>query len=912
VVEAVGAPSLEVQAPPGAEPGRYVIVVKAERPATARDHDRVAAERAFAQGETLRQQGDGVSLRAAMERDRESLERFRALGDTRRQADVLDRLGDLAQGIGEGEQALSLGRQAVDLARVAGEERQLGRALGHLGIVYRTRGEPERAIDCFREALRVQSASGEPEAEAGTSTLLGRAYADLGDVEGALAAFGRAGAVWRRLGSRRDEGDVLVNLGRLDLALGEPERARAAFSQALPLFLDEREERARAGALAGLGMALRESGQLRPALLPLWRARQIYRHLGNLRAEAVATIELGRLAAHAGRRDAGRAAYGQALELLLARGYRTDAAVALANLGRLENEAGRPADAAAAFTRALPLLAETGNRLGAAAALSGLARARRAQGDLDGARAASERALAGLEALRRAPVSLELRSAFFSSRQEPYELHLEILMDLDRREPGAGWASRALETTERARARAFLDALAEPGAGRRASPELLARQREVGRRLAAAEERRRAAEAGGAEGAGGAPAVAAAEAALAGRLDEAEDVRTEIRRAALRDTDPPEARPASLTEIRREAVDRDTLLLEYTLGEEASYLWAVTPDAVAVYRLPPRTQVERLARAAVERIAVPDPTLGRGAAEAALAELSRVVLGPVAGRLSGKRVLVVPDGALHAVPWAALPPLAEREVATLPSASALVALRRRAAGRRPPPATLAVLADPVFDAADPRVVAAPDAGRRGGEGPGALPRFRRLPHAAAEARAILALAPPDSLAALGFAASRETVESGALSRYRILHFATHGVLDAAHPDLSGVVLSQVDRQGRPQDGLLRMHEIYGLTLPADLVVLSACQTALGREVRGEGLVGLTRAFFYAGARRVLVSLWPVEDEATAELMRRFYRGLLAENLRPAAALHAAQASLRRERGWEAPYYWAGFVLQGDW
>ena len=165
---------------------------------------------------------------------------------------------------------------------------------------------------------------------------------------------------------------------------------------------------------------------------------------------------------------------------------------------------------------------------------------------------------------------------------------------------------------------------------------------------------------------------------------------------------------------------------------------------------------------------------------------------------------------------------------------------------------------------------------------------------------------------LGAAASREAALGGGLARYRYVHFATHGILDTAYPELSGLVLSLVDRRGRPENGFLRAHEIADLRLAADLVVLSACRTALGKEIRGEGLVGLTRAFLDAGAEGVLVSLWQVEDRATAELMRRFYKGMLREGLPPPAALRRAQVSLWRERSWQAPSYWAGFSLQGEW
>jgi CHAT domain-containing protein len=165
---------------------------------------------------------------------------------------------------------------------------------------------------------------------------------------------------------------------------------------------------------------------------------------------------------------------------------------------------------------------------------------------------------------------------------------------------------------------------------------------------------------------------------------------------------------------------------------------------------------------------------------------------------------------------------------------------------------------------------------------------------------------------LGFEASRPNVLSADLTRYRVLHFATHGLLNSRHPELSGLVLSLVDREGRPQDGFLAAHEIYRMKLEADLVVLSACETALGTEIRGEGLIGLARAFMYAGAPRVVASLWRVPDTATAELMKRFYRAMLVEGLRPAAALHRAQQSLRQDPRWAHPYYWAGFTIHGDW
>jgi CHAT domain-containing protein len=166
--------------------------------------------------------------------------------------------------------------------------------------------------------------------------------------------------------------------------------------------------------------------------------------------------------------------------------------------------------------------------------------------------------------------------------------------------------------------------------------------------------------------------------------------------------------------------------------------------------------------------------------------------------------------------------------------------------------------------------------------------------------------------ALGFDATRELALSSSLAGVPVLHFATHGYVDEARPELSGLVLSLFDREGRPRDGFLRLDDIYNLDLSADLVVLSACRTGLGRSVRGEGVVGLARAFMYAGAPRVITTLWTVDDAATAALMTEFYRILMTEGRPPSEALRGAQLRMQQQPRWRHPYYWAGFTLNGEW
>jgi CHAT domain-containing protein len=306
----------------------------------------------------------------------------------------------------------------------------------------------------------------------------------------------------------------------------------------------------------------------------------------------------------------------------------------------------------------------------------------------------------------------------------------------------------------------------------------------------------------------------------------------------------------------------------------------------------------------------------------------------VAAELKGKRLVIVGEGMLQYTAFAALPgpdaspgvvssPLiADHEIISLPSASVLAALRRETAGRKTPDKVVAVFADPVFDSGDPRigpshkdsaraVEATSDIKRSASES--GLQGFERLRFSRQEADQIVRLAPGDKrLTAVDFAANRATATSLELDHYSIIHFATHGLINNQHPELSGVVLSLVDEQGRPQDGFLRLYDIYNLKLQANLVVLSACQTALGKQIKGEGLVGLTRGFMYAGAPRVVASLWQVDDRATAQLMARFYEAMLGQGLRPAAALRAAQVAMWKEKRWQGPHYWAAFTLQGEW
>jgi len=372
--------------------------------------------------------------------------------------------------------------------------------------------------------------------------------------------------------------------------------------------------------------------------------------------------------------------------------------------------------------------------------------------------------------------------------------------------------------------------------------------------------------------------------------------------------------------------DEETTLLEYWLTETGGYVWALTREGVRSFALPPSSTLEALTQRVLGAFS---SRAGAARTEQAAAEFSRVMLGPVKGRLR-KRILIVGNGPIAMLPFAALPdpedprfPLVKRhEIAHLPSVTSILTLRRR-----PRPARsikdVAIFADPVFD---PR-----DAGRRPSSGADERPALvlsavravgidtaqgvvPRLPFARVEAERIARIIPSQQFSLyLGVDANRQAFLQAGKGQYRIIHVSTHALANDRDPNLSGLVLSLVGRSGERVDGFFRLPEIYSSRLATELLVLSACETASGKQIKFDGVFGLTSGFLRAGAARVLSTSWKIDDEATADFMSVFYRVLFGPpRMTPAAALRATQLELSRSARWSMPYYWAGFVLEGDW
>jgi CHAT domain-containing protein len=558
----------------------------------------------------------------------------------------------------------------------------------------------------------------------------------------------------------------------------------------------------------------------------------------------------------------------------------------------------------------------------------------------------------------------DLRAGFRARHASYYKDYIDLLVGQRRFE-------LAFEVVERFRSRTLLDTLAMARAEIRkgADPALLEKQRGL-QQLFAAKTRRRI-ELLGAKGHDADLAVLDKE--IQDLHSQYQEVEDRIRASGPSYSALIHPQLISAKETQTQLLDEDTVLLEYSLGEERSYVWALTRGSAATYELPKQSTIEEAARELYRLLTArgeihPQESAAQRQARLERAQqaylqkaatLSRMVLGPVATQVENKkRLLIVSDGALQYVPFAALPSpeaaakdavplLTKHEIVNLPSASVLAVLRQEESRRQPAPRAVAVLADPVFTRTDSRVkanaangsgigVATTPPGSVSDRNESALPsdfaaasltrsaadvglsgsgrlQLPRLPFSRREADAIMAVTPEGlGFKAVDFDASRAIATSSELARYRIVHFATHGLVDSQHPELSGLVLSMVDKQGRAQDGFLELQDIYNMNLAADLVVLSACETGLGKEVNGEGLIGLTRGFMYAGATRVVSSLWNVDDFTTAKLMKAFYTSMEREGKRPAEALRDAQLLLMQDRRWSSPYYWAGFTIQGEW
>jgi len=797
--------------------------------------------------------------------------------------------------------------------------------LGNLRVVDAEEGYIETAIHDAERALELMPLKGNEKRRAEALANLGGFQRVFGRYDEAVRSFSDSRALGEQLEDPSIIGKALFGIGETYYSMGELELAAEYLRAALPKRREAADQRGESSVLRYLGSVDYSHGDYAAALQFHEQALQLATVPTDKSIVEVLLakdlVALGRYAEAARYASAAR-------DRAEAAGSMQLRADALEQLGRVQLADARPLVAAESFTQALEVYSAQGLHSEQARALNGLALAARETGDLQRAIEYGGRALSDIESVRGDIADPRLRALYLAARRDSYDLQIDLTMQLQARpDAPAGSADAAFALSERARARSLVDLLQEAHIELdEPNPELAARRARLYASLGDLRRQRDQRRLYGAKG--------AAEGSLESIVDDLAEIENELNLldAEARTANPKRAgltapRPLAAAELRA-ALDEDSALIEYALGEERSYVWVVTREEARAVVLADRKTIEDAATRVYDGLR--SSNSASSVLTRDLQHLADLVLTPVVPLLTKERLLIAADGALQYVPFAALPvagadgaqqPLLQtREVVGLPSLSVLVS--QRAGERRAAPSkTVAVFADPVFDRADPRIASAEAthlvhpaqaqlATRSSALESGTL---ERLPFSRLEAEAIESLVPEDErYVAVGFQANRETLLGLTLDDYRLIHFATHGVIDTRYPDLSGLALSGFDAAGAPTRGLLGLPDIYALSLNADLVVLSACETALGRDIRGEGLLGLTQGFLYAGAKGVVASLWPVADRTTAELMQRFYEQMLRDGLRPADALRRAQLSVAAEPRWSHPYYWSAFVLVGDW
>ena len=727
--------------------------------------------------------------------------------------------------------------------------------------------------------------------------------------------------LWRKLDDKKGQAFTLLGIGRISDLLGEKQEALQYYNQALPL----------------------------------------YRVLENKRAEAITLNNIGGVYHSLGEKQKALQYYNQALPLYRAVEDRGGKANTLNNIGGVYS-LGEKQKALQYYNQALPLSRAVGDRGGEANTLWFLAYLKREQGNLQASLKHIKSAITIIEDLRTTYTNQDLKTTYFSTVQGYYKFYIDLLMEQHKKNPSKGYDALALNISERSRARGLIELLAQANAkiSKNVDPKLIAEEQEL-RLKRQAQEKILAKLVNQPQ-----PpqdTIKQTEAQIQNIINQQKALKAKIRAQSPERDKITNPEPLKLSQIQQQ-LDKDSVLLQYSLGEERSYLWLVTPTSLTTYELPKGEEIEKIAKKFHTALSKRSNAIDSAQA------LSKIILAPVKDKLAGKRLVIVADGILQQIPFAALadpsgeggegvervegeekntssrnnragirvepvinpgggkntnyqPLMLNHEIVNLPSASSIAIQREKTANRKIAPKKIAILADPIYSPNDKQVTGKvrnrslkleleSSALERSAK---SLNRkyWKRLPGTAEEAEAILKLVPSkSSLSAFRFNANYNWATSKNLNQYQILHFATHGFVNPDQPELSGIVLSLVNKDGKQIPGYLRLADLFEQDYPAELIVLSACETGLGKNVSGEGLVGLTRGLMYAGAARVALSLWQVDDRGTSVLMQEFYKQMLQENKNPSQALRAAQRKFWSNPEWRNPYYWAAFTLQGEW
>ncbi len=843
-----------------------------------------------------------ANLTAALESYRQSIRTWKEIGLPRQEASTLQGLGRVYLEGQNLQSALEAFNQALALEQAEGDIAEQAHTLSGIGIVYLDQGNISEAWKAWEKALEFSRAVGDADSEGVLENNLGGAYYRYGQLQKAIEVFT---ALVER-GSPGNDGVVFCNLGAIYLELGDLDKALDSYQRGLAAYRKTNAPQ-QADALVGIGSTLQRMGDPQAALKSYDEARK-------LQPQGFWLIDYWEAFAKSalGRQDEALRTLERALSVVRAGGQRSSEDQVLLAMGVVYRALGKLDLAADCLQRAIALGEEIEYPNVVTSALLQEAMIHRERGQLDRAQADLEKALGNIESTRTNIAGQNIRTGYLSSKRGYYELYVDLLMQRSALDPEGGYRSLAFWASERARARGLLDLLAEGriDVGEGLSDELRDKEGRLATELAQVQT----------ELGSKAPSPARTKELKAqlGRLHERQEhLDWEIRNQNRRYSQVRYPQPLKPEKIQQD-LDGGTALLEYVLAKRGGTLFVLTREGLTSYPLPGSEemaqQVRRL-RSALEK----ESLLTKAAYADSAFQLYQMLVAPAAPAIAGKTsLLIVPDRDLYYIPFEALltAPADSRPYADLPyllraysiaytpSASVLAELRQPRPPLSPDARNLVAFA-PFSEGAEGAGAGEPAGSRK----PETDRDFPLLPGSRREVAGIAGLYPGSSLQFFGSAATEETVKHDpAVAAARRLHFATHAQLDERYPEYSALILARSTESG--EDRYLRVQEIFNLKLAADLVVLSACQTALGKELTGEGLIGLTRAFFYAGVPSLVVSLWNVTDAPTPDLMLSFYQELDRLQDKSQALRNAKLAMISRQT-YAHPSYWAPFILIGE-
>lgn len=912
------------------------------RMAVSDDFKHAEAEKLFSQAQVLRATGRTVDRQKALEIYGQSLLLWRELGDSIGELRALSILSYLNRILGRMEKSSEFAEQILRFPDLKEYLPYKSDAFYQLGQIRNGSGKTEEAVKSFQTALAL-FAEPSPKQENILATLA-YVYYSNSDLELAERTLDAALDNIRQFPDIYNEAQLRHVLGLFYSNIGDYGSSVFNLKRAIELRKKFGNRRGAGTSLVQLGEVYYFAKMMPESFRALEEAESISQELGDAENQAETLAQLA-----VNYRETGNAP--KALELLM-KGLtlilNTDSPslnILYITLGVTLTELGNFSEARNYFEKALLGFRKSGDNSGEIRSLYQFAKLERAESNFEAAKDRIEKALQIHEYEQAKYKNVRRLSNFLENRKRYFSLNIDVLMSLDELQPGENFAFRALQASENARMRTLIWELREAlkSAPQSADFQIINQlqkiQQQIGEQLSLLAKSQSNPDQNG--------NISGIEAKIADFNRQSEQLKAQLRLsnpnfASL--AQPPEL---SLKEMQAE-LDEETVLVEYSLGEYNSFLWIVGKNDFQSFRLPKRSEIDAQAQnfyqiltVASEETSVRTDKGKIGKAKTILTKkddlnnagetLSRTLLTEKLAQIKAKRLIVVADGSLNLIPFASLTfpdPnsqkavfIAEKfETIHLPSLTTLAILRRQR-NEQFNPKSLAIIADPVFSNNDERLSRnkknkntkySVEADLAATLRDFNLTRLARLPFTRYEAERIAQNFPQGANLNLNFKASRDRILDGEFDRFDILHFATHGFLNSKHPELSGLVLSLVDEKGNEQNGFLRTQDLYLLKIKPQLVVLSACQTGLGKQSENEGLIGLTRGFLANGTPRVVSTLWKVDDAATAELMNRFYRAMLKENKKPSEALQTAQNELRQIPRFSHPRFWAAFVLTGEW